>query len=211
MRARAAQGNANLRAYRKRLAFLDAHPAFKAVIERWEQILNDPVHRENSFIRDIVAKFNIYGDLSDRQLECFLQSIDRDVNAARRREENARRQAQLVAAGVTAPNGRVTVEGKVISVKLHEGAFGSQWKMVVALTSGAKVYSTVPSALLSAVGTPTELRFKGVRFTANFTPKREDPTFAFGNRPTGGELIPVPAEVAVTPTVVPEVLEGEEV
>jgi hypothetical protein len=149
VRARAAQGNANLRAYRKRLAFLDANPAFKAVVERWDAILADPVHRNNSFIRDIVAKFNQYGELSPRQLECLLQSIQRDIDGARRREEAARHQAALVASGVTAPTGRVTVEGKVISVKLHEGAYGSQWKMVVVLTSGAKVYSTVPSALLS--------------------------------------------------------------
>jgi hypothetical protein len=68
----------------------------------------------------------------------------------------------------------------------------------------------VPSALLSSVSNPTELKFKGVRFTANFTPKREDPTFAFGNRPTGGDLIPVPAETAVAVTTVEPILAGEE-
>lgn len=197
---------------RKRLAFLEAHPELKAVIDRWDAILADPVHRANSFIRDIVAKFNQYGELSERQLVCLTQSIQRDIDGARRREEAARRQAALTAAGVTAPSGRVTVEGKILSVKAYDGFRGTtQWKMLVVLTSGAKVFVAVPASVLSTVNDPRDLRFKGVRLTATFSPKPEDRTFAYGSRPTAGEVIPAPAETAVAVTTVAEpILAGEE-
>jgi hypothetical protein len=203
VRARAAQGNANLRAYRKRLEFLEAHPEFKAVVECWDAILADPVHRANTFIRDVMAKFNTYGELSERQLACLIQSIQRDIDGARQREEAA---AQRQAAGVTAPTGRATVEGRILSVKTYDSLYGPQWKMLVALTSGAKVFVTVPSSVLRAVRDPRDLRSKGVRLTATFSPS-EDRTFAYGSRPTG-ELIPVPDEIETATTV--ELTTGEE-
>ena len=196
VRARAAQGNANLRAYRARLAFLDSHPDLKVLLalnpdnrSNWDAILENPVHAQNYFIRDIVAKFNRYGTLSPRQIECLFQSIQRDVDNARRRAEQVTRQAELAAAGVEAPNGRASVEGKVIAVKAHESMYGTQWKFLVELRSGAKVWCSVPSSLMREVQAPADLRGKELRFTATFTQKPEDHTFAFGSRPTGAELI----------------------
>ena len=73
----------------------------------------------------------------------------------------------------------------MVSVKLHESQFGVAWKMVILLDSGSKVWLTVPNS----VNEPQELRDKRVKVTATFTPSNDDPTFAFGKRPSKFEVI----------------------
>lgn len=191
LRARAAQGNASLRAYQKRLAFLEQHPAFKEAIESGEVL--HPVHANNTFAQDVLAKFNKYGELSPRQVESLLRSLERDHEYARRRVEREREDIIRRATAQPAPSGRVMVEGKIMSAKNYDAQFGGvRWKMLVLLTTGAKVFASIPSNL---DGNPSELRGKCVRFTAKFFPKEGDPYFAYGSRPSKAELIACPATV----------------
>ncbi len=90
-----------------------------------------------------------------------------------------------------APRGRMTVEGRVISVKRTESErWGSQYGMVVRLRNGVVVWSSVPRRLEESLGwDPVEtLRGKRVRFTATFEPSERDPRFAFAQRPRDAEL-----------------------
>jgi hypothetical protein len=189
VRARAAQGNANLAAYRRRLQFLDQYPALKQVIESGE--IDHPVHANNSFVKDVLQKFNKYGTLSERQITALLSSLQRDHNLSRNREERERTEVIRRQTASPAPSGRATVEGQVLMAKNYDSDLGGvRWKMLVMLTNGAKVFVAVPAALLRLCTDPRrDLREKFVRFTASFTPKPDDVLFAYGKRPTGGEIL----------------------
>lgn len=218
-RARAAQGNANLRAYRQRMEFLETHPALKAVFETGE--VTNPVHERNTFVKDIIAKFNKYGVLSERQVECFLNSLQRDHDFVQRRAQLQREDELARLTATPAAAGRQTVEGKIISVKNMDAAFGGfRWKMLVRLTTGSKVWCSIPSNLVRETANPQELREKCIRFSVTLTPKPEDPLFAWGSRPCKGAIIECPAmaneecpenDQAVQEMEKEKILDGEEV
>jgi hypothetical protein len=180
VRARAEQGNARMRVFKLREEFLAANPAVLDAITA----AADPVHANNAFVRDVLSKLNRYGSLSENQVNAFVKSLARDrdnelVKAHRAEAEAARR-----ATATPAPNGRVTVQGEVVSVKDYDGQFGICWKMLVLLDTGSKVFVSVPGGI-----DQTTLRGRKVRFTASFTPSATDPLFAIGKRPTKAELI----------------------
>lgn len=81
-----------------------------------------------------------------------------------------------------APKGRCAVEGVIQSVKHIEGQFGMQTKILVRLSTGARVYGTLPGALCGNIG-------DRIAFTAAFEPKPDDPTFAFYSRPTKAKVL----------------------
>lgn len=172
VRARAEQGSARLRVYHQRKEFLSNLPEFDAFLKSGELETN-PVHANNSFARDIVSKLNQYGSLSPAQVEAFMTSIRRDQERVKREAEIAARKA---AAG-PAPVGRQTVQGEVVMVKNYDSDFGIQTKMLVVLSNGSTVFVSVPRSAVVDKG-------RKVQFTATFTPKQEDPKFAFGKRPT---------------------------
>jgi hypothetical protein len=89
------------------------------------------------------------------------------------------------------PSGRMTVEGRVVSVKLSESErWGSYYDMAVRLRNGAIVWSIVPRSLDEAVKMETEaLRGRRVRFTATFEVTEQVPRFAFARRPRNASLI----------------------
>ncbi len=88
-----------------------------------------------------------------------------------------------------APSGRMTVEGRVLSVKANESErFGIRYGMTVRLRNGSTVWSSIPRSLDEAVGLePESLRGRRVRFTATFEPT--GPRFAFARRPRDASLI----------------------
>ena len=204
LRARAAQGNANLRAYRQRLQFLEQHPAFKELVESGE--LTHPVHANNAFVKDVIAKFDKYGVLSERQVESVIRSCQRDHEFARRRTEQEREELIRRATAQPAPNGRLTVEGKVIMVKDYGFDGISRWKMLMLLTNGSKVFVSVPTSLVNQ-GNVRDLRDKCIRLTATWAQKPDDTLFAYGKRPTNAEVIPCPVSVA---DVQPETTQAEQ-
>jgi len=151
---------------------LNDNPDFKAAVACFDEHA-DTVHMRNSFARDILHKFRKYGNLSDRQRDCFTESISRD------HEYQARKEAEANEPKGPAPTGRQEVTGTVLSIKEQDTPFGFTLKMLVKLENNSKVWCTVPSAALDELDRRDEITFK-----ATFTPSDDDPHFAFGSRPT---------------------------
>ena len=88
-----------------------------------------------------------------------------------------------------APSGRMTVEGRVISVQARESErWGTRYGMILRLRNGATVWSSVPRSLDEAVGMePEMLRGHRVRLTATFEPS--GPRFAFARRPRDAQML----------------------
>lgn len=112
---------------------------------------------------------------------------------ARFEQREAERTAEWEAAA-DCPAGRVEVSGVIISTDIREGAFGSQWKMLVRDDSGFKVWGSVPSKLHEPAEengqwiTGQEMKGKRVSFTAAVEPSKDDQKFGFFKRPTKAKL-----------------------
>jgi hypothetical protein len=171
VRARAEQNNARLRVYAARVRFLDQpeNAEFKAALED----INHEAHKRNDFARDIVAKFNQYGSVSARQIECFISSLKRDHEYAARKAA----EAQEVKGPV--PTGRVEFNCEVLSTRIQESQFGETVKMLVKLENNSRVWVTVPSACGSSAVRGAKLRIR-----ATVEASKDDPSFGFGKRPT---------------------------
>lgn len=152
--------------WNKRTAYLEAHPEVVAALAE----MDNPVHARNSFAVDIVGKLNHWGDLSDKQAAALVASLKRDHEFA------AKRAAEATEVKGDAPSGRQTVTGEVLSIKEYEGGFGYTYKMLVKLDNNSRVFVSKPS------GHGIERGWR-ITFTATFTPKDDDKSFAFGKRP----------------------------
>lgn len=192
LKARAEQGHARLRVWTARNEFLSLPETaeLKRIID--EKVIEQPSHAANSFARDILHKLDQYGTLSPRQIECLIDSLRKDDERANRKIGDEAEKLTLTAAGIKAPVGRQVVEGTVLSTRMNETAFGPVFKWLVKLTTGpsagTKVWTSIPSSLLNNAS-DKELRGKNVRFTATFEHSPTDPLFAFGSRPTKGQLV----------------------
>jgi hypothetical protein len=171
VRARAEAGNARMAAYAARQKFLAEHPELEAALKE----ISDPVHARNSFAQDIVSKFNLYGGISDRQLECLISSLKRDHEYAQRKAA----EAQEVKGPV--PVGRQEFNCEVISTKVQSSDFGDVLKMLVKLENNSRVWVTVPSAA-AAAGSVN--RGDKLRIRATVEASKDDLSFGFGKRPT---------------------------
>jgi hypothetical protein len=169
VKARAEAGNARMAAYLARVKFLEARPEFKAALESLD--LNGPLHRKNGFLRDLVHKFNQYGNLSERQIECFFSSIARDKEFA------ARKAAEAAEVRGVLPSGRADFVGVIVSHREQESDFGVVTKILVKLETNCKIWMTCPSAIVPKVGD----RYK---FRATVEASKDDPNFGFGKRPS---------------------------
>jgi hypothetical protein len=100
----------------------------------------------------------------------------------------------------TAPTGRVTVRGVVVSTRTDEGPWGTAQKMVVKVTEADGsiwlVWSTAPQSIYDSLHTTfghgEPLKGKEVEFTATLSPGK-DKHFAFCKRPTKGRVVTTPA------------------
>jgi hypothetical protein len=124
--------------------------------------------------------------------------VEREQRAAQRAEQYAAE--KLTAKAWTA--GRQDVEGVVISAKTQPGfaphpraIVADVLKILVKREDGSKIYMTCPRAVEDVyfaelekgapnVGTLQWIKGKRVRVTVTVETKDEDPTFAFGKRPT---------------------------
>lgn len=147
-------------------------------------------HECSQFLFDMATTARELKPLSPRQADavrrCAAWDAERKAKAeARAAEASARR-----AAGVTAPSGKRTVTGTVVSVKFEDSSFGAGgvYKMLVKLDDGARIYSTVPSKIRdvnrTTQGNLCGLRDARISLTATFQPSRQDATFGYASRPS---------------------------
>lgn len=161
---------------------VNANPALAPLLDR-----NHPA-LANEFVADIARKLNNYGELSERQVAAVITAIARELERqARQAQWDAEREAkkaELAAAGVAAPLGRVVVTGTVVTVKDYDSDYGTTWKMLVEHAEGWKVWSSVPAAILGEVDKGTV-----VTFTATLEAGRDgDPLFVVGKRPSKASI-----------------------
>jgi hypothetical protein len=145
----------------------------------------------NSFIMDVLRKGRQYGNLSDRQLAAIVKAYDRDM-------ERAAEQANAVeVVKVPVPEGKVTITGKVVSLKWKSSQYGDTLKMTVVVTTPEgeyAVWGTCPTSLDCERGDI-------VTFSATVEAATDKVGFGFFKRPTKSSIVSTAGE---EPTVAPE-------
>ena len=142
-------------------------------------IVNELIARreEHYILSDLAGKFERDANLSTKQLDLvaklFIQVDEQKVRKAERDAKNS----ELLAQGVKCPEGRISIDGIILSVKSYENDYGFQMKMLVQDASGFKVWSSVPEYRDVKAGDQ-------IRFTATVTPSSDDLLFGFAKRPT---------------------------
>lgn len=166
-------------------AFLVAFPGASVIIA-WSR--SPSAHK---IAVDMLAKLRRWGNLSEAQVNFWFRLHAQHLEKIE------------LAKTVSLPTGRVTFQGKIVSLKdtpipARYGGEIHSWKMVVDLGNGTKVWGTCPAALApqeayrsgpsenaaneAAVG-------KTVRLTATVTVSDRDPLFGFFSRPTNAALL----------------------
>lgn len=143
---------------------------------------------DNDFIEDMRRSLSRWNTLTERQSA----GVRKFIEGAKRRAEEAKRRAVEAANAGPAPEGRITVEGEVVMVRDYPSAYTDtlDYRMIVRLDNGARVFGTVPKSLqgrlLSVEAYENGFWLTGVRvrFDATVTPKTGEPTFGFFKRPT---------------------------
>lgn len=131
---------------------------------------------KNYFLRSLKGQLERYGMLTTAQVEAFERVMKQRDEAA------ARRLAEPIP---TTPvvEGRMHLEGEVLSVKWQDSMYGMIEKMLVRLADANKVWGTVPNNISNIE------RGQKVSFTATVTRSDKDDHFGFFSRPTKAEII----------------------
>jgi hypothetical protein len=135
---------------------------------------------------DLLEKLRRFGSFSDKQISFLISLYQRDT---------ANRQS----ATSTAPTGRASVEGTILSVKevIIEGKVKKvKYGVVVDIGGGVKVWGKSKGVLyyhailgLTTNGAITPQKGDRVKFTATFEPSEKDPLFGFFKRPSKWEIL----------------------
>ena len=166
--------------------------------------LADGYDSTNSFVQDVMRRFDRKGEITERQVAAVLKVIKQDADRAERQAQWVE-EAKLAA---DAPTGKVTVTGEIISTKWQESMYGSTQKMIVKTEDGWKLWVTVPSSIEDVMDCKLssscwsnhaegkteyrdvhKLEGKTVTLTATVTPSDRDSKFAFGKRPSKAKLV----------------------
>ncbi len=133
----------------------------------------------NGFLLSLYEQLMRNAELSEKQLTAIEPAIARENEQVARAKAQEEAKKVLLNAGVRAPEGRVTVMGKILGFKVQESEiYGDTTKMIVESVEGWKVYVTAPSGSGEAnVGDE-------VSFIAQLTPSTSDALFAYGKRPS---------------------------
>ena len=148
-----------------RANFFGAYPGLEAAFEC-----------PHTVVQDIRDRFEKWGDISDKQIALVLKIADQ-ANKPKPVDTEAH---------VPAPEGCVTFQGVVVSVKEVDGQYGTQTKVTVKVETPEGswlAWGTCPKAILDATqdGGP-----KGKTVAIKATLKHgQDAHFAFMARPTG--------------------------
>ena len=152
-------------------------------------------NKHRSTIQEMIGKLVRYGDLSEKQFDFLAKLIDWHDNYEERKQQlEAERKAQHDAAQpIPASDKRMTIEGKVLSIKAVESDFGVTMKLLLVADDGWKVYGSVPSGMGAEPGFARGCR---IRFDARVTVSDDDPKFGFYSRPTKAALLEAAPEQA---------------
>jgi len=137
-----------------------------------------------TFLVDVLFKVNRYCEISEKQAETIKRLLNKGLDTV---EERAREAANRKSA--PAPQGRVVVTGKILTVKQYEvdSFYGrgteTIYKILVEDDRGFRCFGTQPSSIGSAD------RGARVTFRATLEPKADDPTFAFFKRPSNAAFV----------------------
>jgi hypothetical protein len=151
---------------------------------------------ERSTLADMSAKLAQYGTMSERQVEFALSLGEKIANGETQADKDRQRKADMQ--GVPGwDEGRMHIEGVILSVRYKDDTQFPAWKMIVELDDGKRCWGTAPSALLYVNGSHEvreynrrydHLKGERVRFTATMTKSDRDEHFAFFKRPHGAEF-----------------------
>jgi hypothetical protein len=149
--------------------------------EAWAMYVAKADGRDESVVADMVGKLVKYGSLSDKAMDFMGVLLDRikrapEIAAARAAESEA-------AKPVPAFEGRVWIEGEVLSVKKEDGFYGYSEKALVRHADGWKLFGNLPGALHGKVSRGDKLKFK-----ASVKVSDNDPKFGFWSRPASAEV-----------------------
>lgn len=129
-------------------------------------------------VRDIVGKLVRYGSISDNAAR-YLGTLRTKYES---RATVAAERAAAQAAALPVPTGKVTVRGKVLTIKSQDSVYGPVTKMLVQHADGWKVWGSKPGALEVERGAVVE-------FSATIEASPEDNKFGFFKRPTKAKII----------------------
>ena len=156
----------------KRLAIAGAQATLDA-----NDGLEDALNTDHYIVQDIRYKLNQYGNLSDGQIALVFKIAREQAEFQARKDA---RDAELASTPALA-EGRYELTGKVISTKAQDSDYGTQYKQLVELSDGNRVWGTIPSAILDEVWDNDGVT---VTFTAAVERSKDDEHFGFYKRPT---------------------------
>jgi hypothetical protein len=156
-------------------------PALDRDVDIETLIVTDGARRVLKDLRH--SLWNRYGSLTDKQVDFAARLVAEGpaaVEAARKRQEE--RDSEVHA---QAPEGRLQIEGTVVSRKARDTDWGLVYKLTIKVDTGDGVW-------LAWVSEPSRLDTKvgdTVRLTATFARSDTDEHFAFGKRPSKAEVL----------------------
>ncbi len=159
---------------------LDENPELRRLVLEPREILD-----ANNFLKSIRDKMIENARLSEAQVAAVRRHYEKLARQQQWKEEREQRAALLASQGIQAPEGRLQVEGTVLSSKIQASDYGVVTKIAVRDDSGWTLWVTLPSNLAE------EQNIKGrrIRLTATLERSKQDPAFAFGKRPSKAELL----------------------
>jgi hypothetical protein len=186
-------------------ALIAAHPVLAWLsyihggnLDRWLEGRYGATVSMDNFLSDMHWALD-KGEMSERQIAAAENSVNRIFNRYAATQKREAEKAATVASGVKAPEGKVTVTGKVVSIKDQVNDFsyygGVIWKMVVKTDDGWAVWTTIPAKLIDSLSDISGADWRDrilnrtVTFTATLTRSDRDPLFAFGKRPSQASIV----------------------
>lgn len=175
----------------RRSAFREANPEVVAYLL---EVNLDYDSEYSEFEQSLARQLRNKGELSEAQVNALQKSIERQKQF----EERKAAEREALKDAPPLPEGRRQIEGEVLSVKVQDGYYGLQVKMLIREADGNKVWGTVPEVLETIRVNDSEGNYAGtrmiekgerVRLTATVERSQDDEHFGFYKRPTKPELI----------------------
>jgi hypothetical protein len=150
-----------------------------------------------TLLADLRVDHHIVRDIRSRIIRGYEPST-KQLDLVRKLAADTRKPAEK---HVRAPveDNRQRVTGKVVGVKIHDGAYGSSLKITVKIETpdgSWLTWGTAPSALLSLVQDLGGLRGATVAFDAKLVRADDSEHFTFFKRPTKPEVLAVDSDEA---------------